>query len=88
MAFLLAACGQGTGTESPDAPGAATGQRLSDPWTCDPAEWCHVSVHTIDCPPGAPETVAYAWPTQAGLYCTQRFACGPAHPLCPEPIEP
>ncbi|MCY0998807.1 hypothetical protein OWM54_16830 [Myxococcus sp. MISCRS1] len=88
VAFFLTACGPDSDAKSPQARDTSTQQRISDPWTCDPADWCRVDSHTLDCPPGAPETVAYAWPTQGGGFCTQRFACGPFHPLCAGPIEP
>jgi|GEM_PF-6558119 len=91
VALLLTGCGGGTESQAPEgAPpaGSEVNQPLSGPWECDPAEWCHVSQHTLDCPPGAPYGTAYAWPTEGGGYCTQRFACGAHFPLCPAPIDP
>ncbi|NTX06407.1 hypothetical protein HUA74_30530 [Myxococcus sp. CA051A] len=87
VALLLTGCGGGAESQGPEAE-AAVRQSLSGPWECDPAEWCHVSEHTLECPPGSAYGTAYAWPTQAGGYCTQRFACDSVIPLCPAPIDP
>ncbi|WP_164019749.1 hypothetical protein [Pyxidicoccus trucidator] len=91
VALLLTGCGGGMESQTPEGAQpteSAVHQSLSDPWYCDPAEWCHVSEDILECPPGAPYGTAYAWPTQAGGYCTQRFACGANFPFCPVPIEP
>lgn len=85
--MALVGCGEGVG-EAPASPGTHTGTQALEggPWECDSADWCRVSTSSVSCGPGQMD--AYAWPTEGGGFCIQRFACGPDQQLCSGPILP